>query len=109
MSRRRCVHPCQFSNPKLIPVTSRSSALITVSIPGQSLSWTKSEPAQEAIRLLLVNTAIDFASPVSLRDMNAGYGNRRNDRIVRARAARPDAVEPMALVDCCLARRHVDS
>src|SRR5437762_4395187 len=108
MLRKHCVHPCLFSNPKLIPVSSRSSALITVSIPARSLSWTKSEAVQKAKRLLLVNTAIDFAQPLSLRDMRAAYGNRGNDRIVRAREAGSNAVEPMALVNCCLARCHVD-
>src|SRR5207248_6758779 len=108
MSRKRCVHPGRFSNQKLIPMSSRWSVLITASIPARSLSWTKSEPVQKAKRLLLVNIAIDFAQPVSLRDMRAAYGNRGNDRIVRARAAGPDAVEPMALADCCLARCHVD-
>src|SRR2546430_7765327 len=37
--------------------------------------------------------------------MKPGYAKRRNDRIVRSGAAGPDAVEPMALVDCRLPRR----
>src|SRR6266446_6562094 len=109
MLRKRCVHPRRFSNPKLIPVSSKWSAPITASIPAQSLFWMQSEPVEKSSRLLLVNAAVDFAQPVSLRDMKAGYGKRPADRIIRTCAAGPDGVEPMALADRYLARRDVDS
>src|SRR5436190_19706270 len=98
MSSKHYVHPRRFSKPKLIPVSSRWSVLITVSIPGRSLSRKKSNPLTKSLKPCRQLRKYSWAEQVLNHVLPAVAGikpnltitvERRDDRFWNERGTRP--------------------
>src|SRR5882724_5268531 len=82
MSCKHYVHPRRFSKPKLIPLSSRWSALITVSIPGRSFSRKKSNHTTTDHSLRTTDHARCNQRWLSLNSLGAFQMKLTNDRYV---------------------------